>query len=82
MENLHDTIELMESSDYQDRFRAEYHQLRIRCEKLDAMIVKYEAGTLDFAPSCPIDLLKEQEKHMIEYLHAMKIRAEIEKISL
>ena len=28
--NLKDTIELMESNDFKDRFRAEYLQLKIR----------------------------------------------------
>lgn len=31
---LHDTIKLMESADYKDRFKAECYQARIRYEKL------------------------------------------------
>ena len=46
------------------------------------MTVKYEAGTLDFTPDCPLDLLKEQKKHMGNYIRTLKIRAEIEKIQL
>lgn len=30
MNELKDTIELMNSSDYKDRFKAEYYQLEIR----------------------------------------------------
>jgi hypothetical protein len=30
MNELKDTIELMNSSDYKDRFKAEYYQLKIR----------------------------------------------------
>lgn len=40
---LNETIKLMNSKDYKDRFRAEYYQLKIRYEKLHKMVVKYEA---------------------------------------
>lgn len=79
---LKDTIPMMESPDYKERFKAEYCQLKIRYDKLDAMTVKYEAGTLNFTPSCSLDLLKEQKKHMGNYLRSLKIRAEIEGIEL
>ena len=58
---LKDTVELMNSKDYKERFKAEYLQAKIRYDKLDAMTVKYEAGTLNFTPSCPLELLKEQK---------------------
>lgn len=32
MKDLKDTVELMTSSDYKDRFRAEYWQTKIRAE--------------------------------------------------
>lgn len=79
---LKDTVNLMTSSDYKERFKAEYLQAKIRYDKLDAMTVKYEAGTLNFTPDCPLDLLKEQKKHMGNYIRMLKIRAEIEKIQL
>ena len=56
---LKDTIDLMNSTDYKERFKAEYLQTKIRYDKLDAMTVKYEAGTLNFTPSCSLELLKE-----------------------
>ena len=40
---LKDTIDLMQSDDYKERFKAEYYQAKIRYDKLDAMKVKYEA---------------------------------------
>lgn len=43
---LKDTIELMNSSDYKDRFKAEYYQLKIRYTKLHAMLVKLELANL------------------------------------
>lgn len=79
---LKDTINMMTSSDYKDRFRAEYMQTKIRYDKLHKMIIKYEAKTLDFRPSCSIDLLKEQKKNMGGYLYCLELRAEIEGISL
>lgn len=79
---LKDTIELMNSEDYKDRFKAEYIQTKIRYEKLHTIIIKYEAGTLGFQPSCPIGILEEQKKYMENYLKTLEIRAEIELIDL
>ena len=79
---LMDTLELMSSSDYKDRFRAEYLQTKIRYEKLHRMIVQYEAGTLNFEPNCSLELLKTQASAMGNYLYALEIRAEVEKIEI
>lgn len=79
---LKDTIEMMQSDDYKLRFKAEYYQTKIRYNKLHAMIVKYEAGTLTFEPKCNIDLFKRQVSYMGEYLYTLEIRAEIEGIVL
>ena len=79
---LKDTVEMMNSDDYKERFKAEYLQAKIRYDKLDAMTIKYEAGTLNFTPSCSLELLKEQKKYMGNYIRTLKIRAEIEKIEL
>ncbi len=82
MKNLAETIKPMQSEDYKERFRAEYHQLQIRYKKLHEMIVKYEAETLDFTPSCSLELLKEQASCMEQYADSLEKRAEIEKINL
>lgn len=37
---LKDTIEMMQSADYKERFKAEYYQVVIRYQKLKAMILK------------------------------------------
>lgn len=79
---LKDTIEMMQSEDYKERFIAEYGQTKIRYDKLHAMIVKYEAGTLNFTPKCSIELLKEQASYMGKYLYTLEVRAEIEGIVL
>ena len=72
----------MNSADYKDRFKAEYLQIKIRYDKLHKMLVKYEAKTLDFELSCPINILQMQANYMREYLKQLEIRAEIEAIDL
>lgn len=79
---LKDTIEMMTSADYKERFKAEYWQTKIRYQKLHNMCVKYRASTLDFTPSCSLVLLETQKQHMGQYLNALEIRAQIEGIDL
>ena len=79
---LKDIIELMNSEDYKERFKAEYYQTKIRYDKLHKMLIKYEAGTLGFEPSCPLEILEKQACYMGNYLKTLEIRAEIEKIEL
>lgn len=79
---LKETIEMMNSVDYKERFKAEYMQTKIRYEKLHKMCIKYEAGTLNFTPKCSLELLKAQKAYMGNYLHCLEIRAEIEKIEI
>ena len=79
---LKDTIEMMNSPDYKERFKAEYMQTKIRYLKLHRMCIKYEAGTLDFTPTCSLELLKEQKKAMGHYLGCLEVRAEAEGIEL
>jgi len=79
---LKDTVELMCSEDYVERFAAEYIQLAIRTEKLYDLVTKYEADQLDFEPECKLALLKKQLKAMQNYLYAMDVRANVENIYL
>lgn len=79
---LKDTIELMNSEDYKERFKAEYFQTKIRYEKLHSMLIKREAGTLDYTPKCSLSVLINQKRYMGEYLKTLEIRAEIEGIDL
>ena len=80
--SLIDTADLMASEDWKDRVKAEYWQTQIRYERLHKMVIKVEAGTLPFQLNCPLELLKEQKRHMGEYLHCLEIRAEIEGVQL
>lgn len=79
---LKDTAAMMQSDDFKLRFKAEYYQTKIRYDKLHKMIVKYEAGVLEFKPNSPLELLKEQASCMGQYLYTLEIRAEIEGIVL
>ena len=76
---IHD---LIISSDYKARFVGEYVELKIRYNKLHKMLIKYEAGTLGFEPTCDISILEDQAYYMGNYLKQLEIRAEIEKITL
>ena len=79
---LNDTITMMESADYKDRFRAEYAQLAIRFEKLKIMTEKWDAGTLNFSPTCPRSTYNMQLRAMADYLAVLEVRAVAEGIKL
>ena len=91
---LADTVEGMLHPDYKERFKAEYHQTKIRYEKLKAFCNKIEAAqrtqSNPFAPKnveepkhdCPVELLREQQSAMGQYLHTLEIRAVIEDVDL
>lgn len=68
--------------DYKKRMIIEYHELETRYDKLHKMLVKYDANMLDFTPTCPIDLLREQASIMDRYLYILETRAMIEGIEL
>lgn len=67
---------------YKARLFNEYWEVKTKYEKLHRMLIKREAGTLDFTLNCPFELLEEQEYHMGNYLHCLEVRAEIEGVEL
>lgn len=85
---LKDTVELMISKDYKERFKAEYYQLKIRYEKLQMFINKIKVCAYnefhDLMPEhdCPVDLLEEQLNYMKYYLDILQQRAFAENIDL
>lgn len=79
---LDETVKLMNSADYKERFKGEYLQLKIRMQGLAAMLKKYKEGTLNFKPSCSYDLLNGQFKAMDMYASHLEERAKIENIEL
>lgn len=68
--------------DYKARMRDEYKELKDKYDKLHKMLVKYDAGKLEFTPTCPIDLLREQASVMGRYLYILETRALIEDVDL
>lgn len=82
MMELKDTVDMMVSDDYRERFRAEYLQLCIRKRKLADLLKRWERGELDFEPSCPFKVLMSQYRHMEDYGRLLENRAEIEGIDL
>lgn len=79
---LKDTVKLMENTDFKDRFKAEYLQLKIRMKGLSDMLKKYKEGTLPFKPKCSYELLKSQLDIMEQYARVLEERAGIEGIEL
>ena len=79
---LKDTIKLMESNDYKDRFKAEYYQVKIRREKLQKILVGNNWEYLSFTPNSPKRYLKYQCDVMLEYMQVLEERAEKEDIKL
>ena len=85
--SLHQTVQYMNSSDYIERFIAEYWQTKIRYEKLKKFCNRIEAAEYNKkleAPKhdVPVYLLKDQQRLMGEYLHILEIRAVMENIDL
>ena len=80
IEKLSETTELMNSSDFKDRFRAEYYQLGYRTERLRQMLENWD--NLDFTPKCPKELLQDQLAYMYNYQTVLEKRAKLEEIDL
>lgn len=83
---LKETIELMCSENYKERFVAEYRQVKIRYEKLKNFCNKIEVETMlgkeVTKHDCPLELLREQQKYMGLYLSILEKRALIENVEL
>ena len=79
---LKDTVEMMNSEDFKERFKAEYYQLSIRLYSLIRMLYKWENNTLDFDPKCSKETLENQVIFMKGYVDILLLRAKIEGIEL
>ena len=80
------TVDLMNSDNYKNRMIAEYHQTKIRYEKLKDLCNRIEAsrrtGKEEPKHDSPFDMLKDQQRAMGEYLHILEVRAIIEGVEL
>lgn len=79
---LKDTISLMTSADYKNRFKAEYIQNVVRYKKLKSMLDKWDNGKLDFSPTCPRSTYNIQVKAMTDYIAVLEARAVMEGVEL
>ena len=77
---LNETIELMQSPNYKDRFIAEYYQNKIRYDKLAAMLTNWD--NLKFTPTCPKSTYLLQLEFMEKYIAVLELRAIAEGIVL
>lgn len=79
---LKDTVEMMISEDYKERFKAEYCQTKIRYGKLKHMLERWDNGILDFIPTCPRSTYDLQISAMTDYIAILEARAVMEGIAL
>ena len=79
---LKNTINMMNSDDYKERFKAEYCQVVIRYQKLKAMLEKWDNGELNFNPTCPRSTYNIQISAMTDYIAILEARAVMEGIEL
>lgn len=79
---LKQTVSLMLSSDYKERFIAEYLQVKIRFEKLKEMCLKWDAGKLEFTPTCSRRMYEDQLTYMMNYIQLLEERAKLEGVDL
>lgn len=77
---LKETIVLMSSDDYKERFKAEYYQTEIRYKKLMDMLSNWDK--LDFVPTCDKSIYLAQLDIMNAYLGLLKYRALQEGVDL
>lgn len=79
---LRDTIEMMNSEDYKERFKAEYYQVVIRYQKLKSMLDKWDNDQLEFTPTCPRSTYNMQITAMTDYIAVLEARAVMEGVKL
>lgn len=79
---LRDTVEMMNSADYKERFKAEHQQVVIRYQKLAAMLEKWDNGELNFEPTCPRSTYNMQVRAMTDYIAVLEARAVMEGVDL
>ena len=82
MMKLSETVEMMNSTDYKERFKAEYFQLKIRVNGLKNMLEKWDKEELDFTPTCPREIFDDQMEYMMNYMTVLANRAYHEHIDL
>lgn len=81
-QTLAHTRDMMISPDYKERFKAEYIQLYNRLGGLKLMVQHWDAGTLNFTPTCPREIYDKQIEGMQTYLDVLSERAKMEGVDI
>lgn len=71
---LKDTVELMLSDDFRDRLKAEYEQLNIRIQKLEAAIEYWTKDKNKLSRPVYLPLFRRQLRYMKGYQKVLKHR--------
>lgn len=79
---LNETVEMMNSADYKERFKAEYYQLKIRVCGLQNMLSAWDNDKLAFEPTCPRSTYELQLRAMQDYKALLEMRAVMENICI
>lgn len=82
MKELKDTVALMTSANYKERFMAEYYQLETRYLKLKTMCDNWDKNELAFKPTCSRSMYDKQLVAMKDYLDVLVDRAKLENVEL
>ena len=65
---------------WEERFVREYRELSERTDKLGGLLNRW--GHLGFEPKCPYELLAAQYDAMSAYRRILRVRAEIEGVTI
>ena len=81
---LTDTVAGMLSNDYKERFIAEYQQVKIRRDKLQNMVNRWDNPNVElaFTPTCPRSTYDLQIRAMNDYIAVLEARAVMEGVTL
>lgn len=77
-----DIAALTLSVDYKERFKGEYWFVKNKLDGLTALLEKWDAGKLDFTPTCPRSIYDVQTSAMREYCAILELRAVAEGVTL
>lgn len=79
-------VEIKEDTKYavawKMKLAREYAEVKERYTKLHDMLVKYDAGTLEYSIRGKVKIFRRQAKAMEEYLYCLEVRAKADGIIL
>ena len=79
---LKDTVDIMCSTDYKERFIAEYKQLEIRILWLERMLDNWDHNELNFKPTCPRSTYDLQLRAMKDYYAVLQMISVMDNIPI